>query len=257
MIALTLVAGTRDARPLVGHVVRWTLRRRRTGRRRSGGGAVGAVLLVAGALAGCAGPTSSGYATVNSVGTGGSSPYRGTAIDEPYVLPRAIWHDTAGTTVQWPKDGLPAPVTVVFFGYTNCPDVCPTQLADVTQAIRASDPAVQARTGVVFVTVDPQRDDAATLRAYLDRYDTTLSRPYVGLRNEDTDVVARAATALGIALTGSSTTAHGYEVGHGAQLIGFGPDGDAPVIWLPGTPVGDIKADLATLSAQRGGESSP
>jgi protein SCO1/2 len=250
--AFTLPPGTRDTRPDVGHVVRWTLRRLGTRRR-----AVGVVLLAAGVLAGCASPSSSGYATINSVASdGAASPYLGTPIDEPYTLPKATWTDTSGATVQWPKAGLPDPVTVVFFGYTNCPDVCPTQMADITQAIRASDPAVQARTGVVFVTVDPQRDDAATLRAYLDRFDATLGRPYVGLRNDDTDVVARAATAMGIALTGTSTTTHGYEVGHGAQLIGFGPDGTAPVIWTPGTPVGDIKADLATLSQLGGGESS-
>lgn len=254
MTALTSIAGTPAALPLVGHVVRWTLRR--LGSRRC---AVGAALLAAGVLAGCASPAaSSEYATIHSVGSDGpSSSYLGTPIDQPYTLPKATWTDTAGATVQWPKQGLPDPVTVVFFGYTSCPDVCPTQMADITQAIRASDPAVQARTGVVFVTVDPQRDDAATLRAYLDRYDATLGHPYVGLRNDDTDVVSRAATAMGIALTGTSTTAHGYEVGHGAQLIGFGPDGTAPVIWTPGTPVGDIKADLATLSQLGGGESSP
>ncbi len=108
-----------------------------------------------------------------------------------------------------------------------------------------------------MVTVDPERDDAATLRAYLDRYDTTLERKYVGLRSDDLDMVGRAAEALGVALTGSSTTSYGYEVGHGAQLIGFGPDGTAPVIWLPGTPVGDIRADLTTLARGDEGGSTP
>ena len=46
---------------------------------------------------------------------------------------------------------------VVFFGYTHCPDVCPTTLADLGLALRKAPPAVQQKTQVVFVTSDPER----------------------------------------------------------------------------------------------------
>jgi protein SCO1/2 len=124
--------------------------------------------------------------------------------------------------------------------------VCTTQLADMTSALRGADPAVRDETGLVFVTVDPKRDDADTIRAYLDRFDPS----YVGLRSADRGMLVEAAADLGVAMTGSSDTDVGYEVGHGGQLIGFGPDGTAPVIWQPGTPVADIRADLATLAGQ-------
>lgn len=239
MRRLTRPAGTIAFAPLVAPVVTRTLRVR----------LAVTCLLGAAALAACASPAAdSGYATVHSVGTGAQSAYHGTAIDQPYRLPKATWTDTSGAKVMWPKDGLPDPVTVVFFAYTSCPDVCSTQLADMTQAIRASDPALQRKVGLVFVTVDPKRDDAATIRTFLDGFDKTLDQKYVGLRTDDTAVLVKAAESLGVALTGSSDTATGYEVGHGAQLIGFGPSGTAPVIWLPGTPVGDIRADLMTLS---------
>ncbi len=222
--------------------------------RRSLRALLGLVLLAAGGLgaAACAAPAEDpGYATVHSIGAK-ASPFRGTPIDQPYRLPKATWTDTSGAKVSWPAGGLPKPVTVVFFAYTHCPDVCPTQLADLTQAIRASDPQVQEQTAVVVATVDPKRDDAQTLRTFLDGFDKTLPNPYVGLRNDDLEDVEEAAESLGIALTGKeSDKGGGYEVGHGAQLIGFGPDGTAPVIWLPGTPVGDIRADLATLAQGR------
>lgn len=248
MSGITRTAGTAPPGPLVRLSVTRLLRT---------AAALGAAVLL---VAGCGSSSSedSGYATLHGVedGTAGS-PFHGTPVAAPYHLPKADWTDTDGAMVSWPRNGLPAPVTVVFFAYTSCPDVCPTQLADLTQALRGADVEVRDDVAVVVVTVDPERDDAATLRAYLDRYDTTLERKYVGLRSDDLDMVGKAAGALGVALTGSTTSSYGYEVGHGAQLIGFGPDGTAPVIWLPGTPVGDIRADLTTLARGDEGGSTP
>lgn len=228
--------GTNRAGPNVGPIVSRRLSRALP--------ALLAAVLGATLLAGCAAPADPGYATIHPIGS--SSPYRGVAIDPPYQLPRATWTDTAGNKVSWPADGLPQLVTVLFLGYTNCPDVCPTQLADITSAIRGAPPAVRSKVGLEFITVDPRRDDAKTLRAYLDRFDPS----YAGLRSDDVPMLKRAATSLGVAMTGSSDTVTGYEVGHGGQLIAFGADGTAPVIWTPGTPVADIRADLTTLVGQ-------
>lgn len=216
------------------------------------------------ALSGCAktadvkpagSPADNGAAAViNSVGgdsaggdSAGSSRFKGTSLDTPYVLPAASWTDVDGHAVTWPSDGLPKPVTVVFFGYTRCPDVCATQLADAAAAMRRLDPGVRSKVGLEFVTVDPARDDAATMRAYLARFDPT----FVGLTGS-LATIQSAADALGVALTGNASSkaagAGGYEVGHGAQLIGFGPDRKASVLWLPGTPVGDLRDDLTTLA---------
>jgi len=179
---------------------------------------------------------------------GSDSAFKGSALDTPYVLPKATWTDLDGRVVRWPQDGLPKPVTVVFFGYTHCPDVCATQLADAAAAMRRLDPGVRTKVGLEFVTVDPVRDDEATMRTYLARFDPS----FIGLTGS-LPTVERAASALGVALTGTSTStasgAGGYEVGHGAQLIGFGPDGRAAVVWLPGTAVGDLRDDLTTLAA--------
>lgn len=62
---------------------------------------------------------------------------------------------------------------LVFFGFTNCPDVCPTTLFDVSEVLRALGPDA-ARTAALFITVDPERDSPATMKSYLGSFDPHL-----------------------------------------------------------------------------------
>jgi protein SCO1 len=175
--------------------------------------------------------------------------WRGAGLDTPYVLPNAQFSDTDGAAIQWPEAGLPWPVTVVLFGYTNCPDVCTTQLAEFTAARRGLSSELRDRVGLILISTDPARDDAASMRRYLDRFDLS----FVGLIPDEANL-AIAADALAVGLTGIEPIAgstDAYEVGHGAQLIGFGSQGTAQVLWLPGTSVGDIRTDLERLSSGR------
>jgi len=74
-------------------------------------------------------------------------------------------------------------VVVVFFGYTQCPDVCPTTMAELSQIRRAlgdDGPKLQG----IFVTVDPQRDTAAVLKAYVDNFNSG----FIGLRGNDEQI---------------------------------------------------------------------
>jgi protein SCO1 len=175
--------------------------------------------------------------------------WRGAGLDTPYDLPVARFTDTQGELIQWPDQGLPWPVTVVLFGYTNCPDVCTTQLAEFTAARRGLPSDVREQVGLILISTDPARDDAVAMRRYLNRFDSS----FVGLIPDEANL-AVAADALAVGLTGIEPVTgrpDAYEVGHGAQLIGFGPGGTAQVLWLPGTPVGDIRADLERLSSGR------
>ena len=174
------------------------------------------------------------------------SPFKGAWLDTPYALPQATLTDTAGTAVNWPADGLAKPVTVLFFGYTHCADgFCQTQAANAAAAIRGLPEDVRSQVQIVMVTTDPARDSAAVLRAWLDQYDPG----FVGLTG-DFGVIEAAAARLGVQIDPPPSPApqDGYEVAHGTQLIGFGPDGTAPVVWLPETPVADLRADLVTLA---------
>lgn len=140
------------------------------------------------------------------------------------------------------------PLTVVFFGYTHCPDVCPLVLSDLALAAARLPDDVARQTQLVFITTDPARDTPAAIRAYLDRYDPA----FIGLTGRLRDITT-AASALHVPIEGRNRLpGGGYEVGHGAQLIGFAHD-RAPVVWTEGTPVDDIVADLAELAAPEGG----
>jgi protein SCO1 len=175
--------------------------------------------------------------------------WRGAGLDQPYALPTAQFTDTAGSPVRWPEQALPWSVTVMLFGYTNCPDVCTTQLADFTAARRGLPAEIRDRVGLVLITTDPSRDDAVAMRTYLDRFDPG----FIGLIADEANL-AIAADSLAVGLTGKEPvagSADAYEVGHGAQLVGFGAQGTARVLWLPGTPVADIRADLTRLATEK------
>ena len=72
-------------------------------------------------------------------------------------------------------------VVVLFFGYTHCPDVCPTTMAELSQALQQLGPDDAKRVQVLFVTVDPERDTAALLGQYVPAFNPS----FVGLRPAD------------------------------------------------------------------------
>ena len=168
--------------------------------------------------------------------------FRGMVPARPYALPAATFTDTSGAAYRIPGS-LRSPVTLVFFGYTHCPDVCTTVLADLAQALRRLDPAERAQVSVLFLTSDPSRDTPRAIRAYLDRFDPS----FVGLTGSLSEL-ERVATAVGVPLEGTKPLpGGGYEVGHGAQVVGFDARHRGRVVWLEGTPIGDLRADLKTL----------
>ena len=100
---------------------------------------------------------------------------------------------------------------LVFFGYTHCPDVCPTTLADVRDALALIDGNV----GVVFVTIDPARDDAAAMKQYVGYYQAG----FIGLTGSD-DEIREAAGAWGVSYAKiESTSASGYAMAHTADAF--------------------------------------
>ncbi len=105
--------------------------------------------------------------------------------------------------------GLHGDPVFVYFGYTHCPDVCPTTLADLRAGIKQA--GVPAK--VVFVTIDPARDDAAAMKQYVDYYGSG----YVGLTGTE-DEIARAATDWGVSYRRlPSESANGYAMAHSTE----------------------------------------
>lgn len=170
---------------------------------------------------------------------------RGAVLDHPYALPAKSLTDTNGNEFNL-VTSTKKPVTLIFFGYTNCPDVCPTVMADVASALTKLDKSVRDQVQMLFITTDPARDTGPVIRKYLDRFDPS----FVGLTGQLASIKAIAG-AVGVPVEGmKKLPSGGYEVGHGAQVLGFGKDDKATVIWLSNASIGDLAHDFGKLVAE-------
>jgi protein SCO1/2 len=133
-------------------------------------------------------------------------------------------------------------VTVVFFGYTQCPDVCPTtmaELARIKQALGADGERVQG----VFVTVDPERDTPEVLKAYVTNFDPS----FVALRGSPEQTAAAAREFKVFYAKAPGKTPGSYTVDHTAGSYVFDPKGKLRLFERYGTPGDALAADLGQL----------
>jgi len=197
------------------------------------------------ALAGCSGgkeekPDNPGGAIIRT--SQDPNGMRGATLDQPYKLPAATLTDTGGNAFNL-VTSTKKPVTLIFFGYTNCPDVCPTVMADVASALTKLDDSVRKQVQVLFITTDPARDTGPAMRKYLDRFDPS----FVGLTGTLPSIKA-VAEKVGVAVEGmKKLPSGGYEVGHTAQVLGFGKNDQATVVWLSNAAIGDMAHDFGKL----------
>ena len=111
-------------------------------------------------------------------------------------------------------------VVVVFFGYTHCPDVCPTTLAELARAVKQLGPDGE-RVQVLMVTVDPERDTPEILKQYV----TALDPHFIGLTG-DKDAIARTAREFKVFYQKSAgPTAETFSVDHSSGSYVFDPQG--------------------------------
>lgn len=133
-------------------------------------------------------------------------------------------------------------VSVVFFGYTQCPDVCPTTMAELAQ-IKQSLGADGARVQGIFVTVDPERDTPQVLKAYIANFDPS----FVGLRGspEQTAAAAREFKVFYMKVPGK--TEGSYTVDHTAGSYVFDGQGRLRLFVRYGTPAEALASDIKQL----------
>ncbi len=195
--------------------------------------ALAAVVLVAGCASGSTDTTTS---------ANGETGWHGTGVSKGYPMPDLQFTDTEGQQVT-PAEVARTPVTLVFFGYTHCPDICNVVLANFASALRGATPAVRKDVRMLFVTTDPARDTPDVVRDYLDRFDPT----YEGLV-APVGTVEKAAQALYISYEKPDGSQGGnYMVSHGTYTTAF-LHGAARVVWSADTPVADLRADLTRLA---------
>jgi protein SCO1 len=163
----------------------------------------------------------------------------GVVLPAPYALRDATLTDTTGAA-RGLRDRLEAPLTLVFFGYTNCDDVCSTVLANITSARGRLGEAEAVQVDTWFVTTDPARDDPATMRDWLQHFDPA----FTGLTGP-VDTLAAVADSVHVAMAaGRRLPSGGYEVIHGTPVLAVRPDGTVPVLWTEDTSAAELAADL-------------
>lgn len=171
---------------------------------------------------------------------------RGTVLQPSWPKPDFTLVDTRGEPFAFraETDGF---VTLLFFGYTHCPDVCPIHMANIAAVLDDLKYADRERIRVVFVTTDPDRDTPERLRDWLDRFDPS----FVGLRGSGAEVDAiQAELHLPGAIRQPAPPGPlpgEYAMGHAAQVIAFTADGRARVLYPFGTRQADWAHDLPRL----------
>jgi protein SCO1/2 len=136
-------------------------------------------------------------------------------------------------------------VLLVYFGYTSCPDICPTTLSDISVALGDLSPDLAERVTVGMVTVDPERDSAEVLSGYLGHF---FERS-MALRTEDPEALAAAASAFGVRfeVAEHEPGADAYEVSHSAVTYVVDDTGTVLVEWPFGFESADMAADLTAI----------
>jgi protein SCO1 len=199
--------------------------------------AVLAVLAGLALLTGCA-----GNAGNTGQAAGSSSELRGAVLDTPYVVPPAPLTDTAGEAYSLTRD-TDKPLTLVFFGYTHCPDICQVVMSTVASALTRLDDADRERVDVAFVTTDPARDTGPVLREYLDNFDAE----FIGLTGE-LDTIVDLGKPMAVAVEqGKKLPSGGYEVTHSTHVSGIGSDDQVSIVWTQGTSSADFASDIHQL----------
>lgn len=168
-------------------------------------------------------------------------PYSGTVMQAPTPAP-----SMEGLFLS---DGTPVDVAdfdgdllLVYFGYTACPDVCPTTLAQVAAARRQLGEDAE-RVRVLLISVDPERDDLASLGEYVTAFDPD----FLAATGTPADV-ERVASQYGIFFAkGDPVGDEGYSIDHTATLMGIDTEGHLRIVWPALLDVDRLAADLREL----------
>lgn len=215
-------------------------------------------LLLTGCARGNAGSGTTKPAAAAAVGWHGIEP------DQDVKRPSFLLRDTAGNPYDFVAKTR-AKATLVYFGYTNCPDECPTTFADIATALRQSPAEIKDNVEVILVSTDPERDTPAVLRDWLGAF----SKDFIALTGTQQEVDA-AQVAAGIqaakqagpipTLPGKpnehthkpGTTPHthtgplGYGVEHANVIFAYSADDTLLVVY----PGGTTPADLPRLTTK-------
>lgn len=198
---------------------------------------VGALLIVV--LAGCS-PTST-TASLQAAEPEYAPGWNGVAVEGAPQMPAAELTDTDGEPFDLRAAATRKP-TLVYFGYTHCPDICPVHMANIASALDQSSVRPE-QINVVFVTTDPERDTPEVLGDYMDNF----SASFIGLtapQEQINEVVVDLGLPEPVLEKPSGSASEDYTVGHPGQVLAFDLQGRARLAYPFGTRQSQWVEDL-------------
>jgi protein SCO1/2 len=174
------------------------------------------------------------------------SKFKGVLASPPFPKPEVVLTDTEGEPFDVRAD-TEGRVLLLYLGYTHCPDICPTHMADIDAVMQDLPPDVTEKLQVVFVTTDPERDTPERVREWLDLF----NEDFIGLipTQDQLDQVLRNLSMQPITKTDLGGGA--YAVNHAAYVLAYADDNTAHLVYPLGV-TRDVWANDLTLLAREG-----
>lgn len=180
---------------------------------------------------------------VTSCGAGlGTGELQGQVVEPAQPKPSFTLTDTDGRPFDFATETV-GKLTLLYFGYLGCPDICPVHLAQIAEVFDQH-PGLAGETEVVFVSVDPGRDHPDDIRRYLDGFDSR----FIGLTGTDAELVA-AQEAAGVPPASKVGEDEDYTVDHAGWVIAYAPDDMNHSLYPFGTRQSEWSNDLPILAA--------
>ncbi len=209
------------------------------------------IVVAAVLLASCGGSSPSGNAVVSQVGgpPETSATYPGALLfPRSYPKPDVTLEDTAGEPYDLATQ-TKGELTLVYFGYTHCPDLCPLNMATVAATLRMIPSAERSRVKVVFITTDPNRDTPSVIRIWLDHFDPS----FIGLTGTISQIQqTEATTGIPLSFAEHATEAGAnYTVVHAGYILVYTQDNRAHVEFPAEILPSQEAQDITTLLRHR------
>lgn len=168
----------------------------------------------------------------------------GVVYDPPISVAGLSLPDAAGGDfAMQPASGN---LNLIYFGYMNCPDVCPTTLADIRKALTLMPDDVRSRITLAMETIDPDRDTGEELTAYVQGFVPDAH----AMQTTDQELLQKVTKAFGASYSVTTNENGDIEVGHSANLYVVDAKGDVVLIWPFGIQAEQISDDLQILFAR-------
>jgi protein SCO1/2 len=197
------------------------------------------IVMVAAAATGACDAGSGGTRDAGSGGTRGPA---GTLMPPAGAAADFVLTDTDGRPFSFQKETRGS-VAILFFGFTNCPDVCPVHMANLAAVLDELPSEVSRQVKVIFITVDPERDTPTRLREWLDQFDES----FIGLTG-DREHVNRIQVDLGLPASIVRMDEHGTaNVGHASHVMVFAKERDRRYVYPFGTRQRDWAREIPLL----------